>query len=419
MGEHEVSRGTSDTAKLTIALPTRERADTLMHSLRTLVNQDYEDCEILVSDNFSQDNTKDVVESFSDSRIRYINTGRRISMSENYEFALRHVRGEFVTYLGDDDGFIPGAITEAMQVLEKSKLPALIWNSATYNWPTYIDENLRNWIMIRVGDNQMHVVEGRRMLGRLTRFRSVWEYRSLPCPYLGIVRKSLFDQVTALSADGVFFKSIAPDVFSAIALSMVVGQYLLSERPFSVSGASGHSTGNSHMRHSTTKPDSPFAKFASELSIEYDDRVKLAPSVASIVMGEYLLAREAFPRLGIPEPDWNRYIQALIRDASASLYSDEILQSAAYTVKKTGRRIRVPDRVEADRRWRPAVGMRADILNFTVPPGMVNNIYDACQLVAGMLPSSRDADSKAPVSRFARNMRDSLIAEAKTLYRSY
>jgi hypothetical protein len=109
----------------------------------------------------------------------------------------------------------------------------------------------------------------------------------------------------------------------------------------------------------------------------------------------------------------------LIRDARASLYSDEILQSAAHTVKKTGRPVKVPDRVEADRMWRPTVGMRADILNFTVPPEIVNNIYDACQLVAGMLPASRHADGRAPVSRFVRNIRDSLIAEAKTLYRSY
>jgi glycosyltransferase involved in cell wall biosynthesis len=409
----------AETPKLTVALPTRERSDTLLHSLKTLVNQDYEDCEILVSDNFSQDNTKEVVESFSDSRIRYINTGRRISMSENWEFALRHVLGEFVTYLGDDDGFIPGGIKGAMQVLEKSQTSALIWNSANYYWPTHVNENLRNRIRIRVGDNQVHVVEGRRLLRRLTRFRSVSEYTCLPGPYTGIVRKSLFDQVTALSTDGVFFKGIAPDIFSAIALSLVAGKYLLSERPFSVSGTSGHSTGNSYASHSTTKHDSPFAKFASELSIEYDDRVKLTRSFASVVMGEYLLVRESFPGLGVPDPDWDRYLQALIREARTSLYSDEILQSAAYTAKKIGRDIKVPDRVKADRIWQPTVGIRADILSFTVPPEMVNNIYDACQLIAGMLPASRDADSKAPVSRFVGNIRDSLIAEAKTLYRSY
>ena len=105
--------------KLTVIIPTRERSDTLMHTLRTLVDQDYRDCEFIVSDNHSQDNTKQVVQDFSDPRICYINTGKRVSMSKNWEFALEHARGSFVTYIGDDDGFIPGALSGAMAILEK------------------------------------------------------------------------------------------------------------------------------------------------------------------------------------------------------------------------------------------------------------------------------------------------------------
>ncbi len=74
--------------KFTVIIPTRERADTLYYSLKTCVTQDYDDLEILVSDNFSQDNTREVVESFKDPRIRYINTGKRVSMSDNWEFAV-------------------------------------------------------------------------------------------------------------------------------------------------------------------------------------------------------------------------------------------------------------------------------------------------------------------------------------------
>jgi glycosyltransferase involved in cell wall biosynthesis len=80
--------------KLSIVIPTRERAVTLRHTLRTLIDQSYSSCEIIVCDNASTDNTRDVVESFFDSRIRYINPGRRVSMSENWEFALWNTKGE-------------------------------------------------------------------------------------------------------------------------------------------------------------------------------------------------------------------------------------------------------------------------------------------------------------------------------------
>jgi glycosyltransferase involved in cell wall biosynthesis len=96
--------------KITVIVPTRERCDVLQHCLQTLTMQDYQHLEILVSDNFSADATKEVVASAGDPRIRYINTGRRLSMSHNWEFALSHVRDGWVTFIGDDDGLPPGAI---------------------------------------------------------------------------------------------------------------------------------------------------------------------------------------------------------------------------------------------------------------------------------------------------------------------
>ena len=73
-----------------VIVPTRERADVLLHCLRTIVAQDYERLKIIVSDNFSQDHTEEIVRSFRDERISYLNTGARLSMSHNWEFALGH-----------------------------------------------------------------------------------------------------------------------------------------------------------------------------------------------------------------------------------------------------------------------------------------------------------------------------------------
>ena len=51
----------------TVVIPTRERAEVLQHCLKTVVAQDYDNLEILVSDNFSCDDTEDVVRSFKES----------------------------------------------------------------------------------------------------------------------------------------------------------------------------------------------------------------------------------------------------------------------------------------------------------------------------------------------------------------
>ena len=122
--------------KLTVIIPTRERADTLFHTLRTVVEQDYENLEIIVSDNASNDNTEAIVRRFSDPRLNYINTGQRLGMSENWEFALGHVKGDFVMYLGDDDGLLPEACSDVAKIISSTDTKAVIWNKPDYNWPT-------------------------------------------------------------------------------------------------------------------------------------------------------------------------------------------------------------------------------------------------------------------------------------------
>ena len=74
--------------KVTVIIPTRERRETLEKSLLTVTSQNYDNLQIIVSDNFSHDRTEEFVRSVKDERLRYLNTGARISMSANWEFAL-------------------------------------------------------------------------------------------------------------------------------------------------------------------------------------------------------------------------------------------------------------------------------------------------------------------------------------------
>ena len=104
-----------------IIIPTRERAHTLKYTIKTCLNQEYRNLRVLVCDNYSSDNTKEVVSSFKDSRLDYINPGKRLSMSENWEFAMNNCHEDLVTIIGDDDGFLPNSIDQATTILEKHR----------------------------------------------------------------------------------------------------------------------------------------------------------------------------------------------------------------------------------------------------------------------------------------------------------
>ena len=120
---------------ISIIIPTRDRADYLKYSVQTALKIDDIEIEVIVSDNASSDHTKKIISSIKDDRLKYINTGKRVSMRENFEFALKASSGEYIIFFGDDDGIIPNQFNCLRNILLKYKPDALSWDFLTYVWP--------------------------------------------------------------------------------------------------------------------------------------------------------------------------------------------------------------------------------------------------------------------------------------------
>jgi len=224
--------------KFTVVIPTADRSNTLRHTIKTCVDQDYADYEILVSDNCSQDETRDVVDNFRDPRIRYINTGKRLSMSSNWEFALNHVSEGYITYLGDDDGLLPQAVTDVAQIVAGSSTKAVSWLKADYCWPCNLNSNMQNICIIPL-QNRLYLYNSKRIINDIT---NLWlAYYRAPCVYNSFVDVEAMHRVRRQS--GRFFASVTPDVYSGLVLLSQFDNYIYSTRPFSVNAASGRSNG--------------------------------------------------------------------------------------------------------------------------------------------------------------------------------
>ncbi len=76
-----------ETPFFSIVMPTRNRVSLLRSSLKTAIDQSFQDYEVVVCDNNSKDDTREVVETFisQSSRVRYINPQRDLSMCDNFE----------------------------------------------------------------------------------------------------------------------------------------------------------------------------------------------------------------------------------------------------------------------------------------------------------------------------------------------
>src|SRR6056297_1629920 len=102
---------------ISIVIPTRDRAQYLRHSLATSTAIPDPNIEIVVSDNASVDETRKVVSEAQDPRVRYVNTGARVSMRQNFEFAFHQSKGDYLIYFGDDDGILPGQFSFLRSIL--------------------------------------------------------------------------------------------------------------------------------------------------------------------------------------------------------------------------------------------------------------------------------------------------------------
>jgi glycosyltransferase involved in cell wall biosynthesis len=319
--------------KFTVVIPTRERCDTLRAALRTCVTQDYDNLEILVSDNCSQDSTCEVVNSFHDPRVHYINTGRRLGMSQNWEFALSHVDEGYVTYLGDDDGLLPGALAEVSDLIIHHDCKAISWNSAGYGWPHCSNPDSRNLLSISLGTSLIKC-NAATALQEVMSFRL--SYEKLPWLYKGFVLHDVIQGIKRQS--GRFFNSMIPDLYSGVALASVLESYHYSEKPYALNGASHHSIGTSTFSHVEKQAEK---QFLSENNIPFHERLIMAPSIPILIAESALQAREHISSAASLKIDLSQVLDAALREAT--YYPSGQYQLVIEAVAEIARRNHLPD----------------------------------------------------------------------------
>ncbi len=75
---------------ISIVIPTYNRADLIPKAIQSVLNQTYQNWELIIVDNFSEDGTKEVVEFFKDSKISMLFIPRTGSVAASRNFGVHH-----------------------------------------------------------------------------------------------------------------------------------------------------------------------------------------------------------------------------------------------------------------------------------------------------------------------------------------
>src|SRR5262249_55712063 len=121
--------------RFSVVIPVRGQASCLAATLRTCLEQEFDDYEVLVSDNSGGPAVRQVVEGVGHPRLRYVRTPGGLAMTDSWEFAVARAAGEFITVLGADDGLLPHALREIDFLLRRLCAVLLRWDCASYSWP--------------------------------------------------------------------------------------------------------------------------------------------------------------------------------------------------------------------------------------------------------------------------------------------
>jgi glycosyltransferase involved in cell wall biosynthesis len=291
-----------------IVIPTRERADVLHFAIGTVLGLTRPNYELIVMDNCGSEETRRVVEAFASPRIRYFRSAERLSMADNWERGLDQATGDYVTFLGDDDGLLPDAIELAERFHADRPDEILSWWPFMWLWPDALPPDLRNLAQMHFGAHVQRF-DSREVLKDVLAYRLDWT--SLPTLYCSFVPRGLLDRMRR--AQGRYFLAALPDVFSGIANLFSTEAYFYAYRPLSCWGISRHSTGASQYFRVGAAAD----RFDAELADgdAWHPRIAGAgPIVEARVFDVYLKAKDRlFPEDGELEID----MAALLRQIAA------------------------------------------------------------------------------------------------------
>jgi glycosyltransferase involved in cell wall biosynthesis len=105
--------------------------------VRSVLGQDYEDMELVVSDNASDDDTREVLAEFSgDPRLRVLRLDEPVEVTDNWINGVGAARGDYLLLIGDDDYLLPGYARRLHELIERYDSPDCVtYNAYAYAFP--------------------------------------------------------------------------------------------------------------------------------------------------------------------------------------------------------------------------------------------------------------------------------------------
>ena len=135
--------------KLSVVMSTYNRAQMLLETVDSVLNQSFSDFEFIIIDDASVDNTNELIKNINDSRIRLYKNVENRGCTFNYHTAQNLAKGKYIVHIDDDDISLPNRFEIQYNYMEENKDTVLsgtfietFGENARPSWVFYTDSEL-------------------------------------------------------------------------------------------------------------------------------------------------------------------------------------------------------------------------------------------------------------------------------------
>lgn len=288
--------------KYSIIIPSRNGGKYLPYCVKTIIEQDYNNYELLISDDHSTDDTVIFLNSIHHSNIKILTPPVGLSMSEHWEWALSHAIGEWIIFVGQDDGlqsYFFKLADKLTGIAHKKSIRAIMSERALFFWKDssfyYGDAAIRYR-----AKNAIRIKSCK--LGVLKAFTGIWSYFYLPAMYTtSMFHKDLIIEAKNKQKGRLFVTHPQDANLAAIACSLEK-RYLMSFIPLGWVGSSKKSAGMAIRIKDSDNGSKTDTKSISELKNEYVKKISKSELEYNYLAGDF-----KFGNLGIYF--WQSFLQ--------------------------------------------------------------------------------------------------------------
>jgi len=230
--------------KFSVLLPTRNGGKYLESCIESVLNQDYEDMELIVFDNANTDNTAEVVNSYSsDKRLKYFRTDSVVSVTDNWNNALKKSSGDYVLMMGDDDFLLPGYFDTLDKTIKENDFPdGISYFGYSFIYPDAVD-NKEGYYLDPHYDYEKKLTDSKKttknqlksIVYDMFKFKNRVPLNTLP----HIWSRKVINRV-----DGELFRPPYPDHFALNAIFLKANSWVFSKKKLYIIGVTPKSYGH-------------------------------------------------------------------------------------------------------------------------------------------------------------------------------